>query len=165
MNHTLHRGIMRQIGFFQEYCPSWWSRCCAKHPLLRCYCCQAGFSDPSQERLRFELWVLFKLVYPILGSSHGKWNLGSTSCNNITGRLPPISDDCETIEASIQIFASDITSSTFTTQPNHQTSLTFGTCGYFFQNLGKTALVECWADFVSNLISNWLFYNLPTFIC
>ncbi|KAF8531082.1 hypothetical protein JB92DRAFT_243534 [Gautieria morchelliformis] len=72
----------------------------------------------------------------------------TTSCNSVTGILPPISDDCQTIENAIVILQSTM-SSTFLVQPNHLKTLTFGTCSYFFENIGPTELQSCWADLSS----------------
>ncbi|KIJ32169.1 hypothetical protein M422DRAFT_35968 [Sphaerobolus stellatus SS14] len=71
----------------------------------------------------------------------------TTSCSNVTGILPPISDDCSAISAALQIFAGDLTSSTVVVQPSHLTSLSSGTCEFFLQNTGKAPVQECWTDF------------------
>ncbi|KIJ32170.1 hypothetical protein M422DRAFT_70709 [Sphaerobolus stellatus SS14] len=69
----------------------------------------------------------------------------TVTCNNDVGVLPPVSDDCAAVQASVQIFASEL-STTFTTEPNHLESLSFGTCLIFFENLGKTNLDYCWSS-------------------
>lgn len=75
--------------------------------------------------------------------------LGTNSCSNVTGVLPPIEDDCSTIEDSIAILSSQLGGTTFTVKPNHIMALSFGTCEYFFQNTGKDSATQCWAKFVS----------------
>jgi hypothetical protein len=75
--------------------------------------------------------------------------LGTVACNNNVGVLPPVADDCATIQASFQIFSSEL-ADTFTTESNHFESLIFGTCTIFFNNLGKSELEYCWNDLVRN---------------
>lgn len=70
------------------------------------------------------------------------------SCSNVTGVLPPISDDCANIEAAITILQNEH-SSTFTVDPNHLETLSFGTCSYFFENFGPKTLEYCWSDLSS----------------
>jgi hypothetical protein len=76
-----------------------------------------------------------------------RFRLGTTSCNQETGILPPISDDCQTIENAVVILEGTM-SPTFTVLPNHLKTLTFGTCSYFFENTGPAELEACWSDVV-----------------
>ncbi|KZV63063.1 hypothetical protein PENSPDRAFT_590486, partial [Peniophora sp. CONT] len=64
------------------------------------------------------------------------------------GVLPPDSNDCNVVKESIQVFQST-TGPTFTVQPNHVQQLSFGTCRFFFENLGTTPLEACWSDLSS----------------
>lgn len=68
----------------------------------------------------------------------------NTFCSDL-GQLPPISDDCQVIKDSIQIFEGN-SAPTFIVQPAHIQQLTFGTCRFFFENLGTVPLEYCWQD-------------------
>ncbi|KAF8586621.1 hypothetical protein K439DRAFT_936946 [Ramaria rubella] len=68
-----------------------------------------------------------------------------TSCNNTVGTLPPVTDDCQSITDSLQVFQEQL-NPTFVVAPGHVETLTFGTCNLFFQNLGLTELIYCWSD-------------------
>lgn len=88
--------------------------------------------------------------------------LGTTVCNNDAGVLPPISQDCQTIVDSILIFSAS-QSDIFNVTSNHMETLTFGTCSFFFENLGSTtldycfsSLVSCWDYFCMCLHLTWL---------
>lgn len=76
-----------------------------------------------------------------------RFRSGTISCNQETGILPPISDDCQTIQNAVTILEGTM-SPTFLVQPNHLTTLTFGTCSYFFENMGYSELTACWSDLV-----------------
>jgi len=96
-----------------------------------------------------QIYVKYSILTPL--------SIGTTSCNKVTGILPPIQDDCDTIEDAISILSGELTSSTFTVDPNHMVALSFGTCEYFFENTGTVSIDECWASFVSLTIG--LFRN------
>lgn len=66
----------------------------------------------------------------------------TTVCGQ-SGRLPPISEDCQTLVDSITILNGQI-APTFDVLPNHAQTITFGTCRFFFQNVGTTPLEYCW---------------------
>ncbi|TFY76694.1 hypothetical protein EWM64_g7317 [Hericium alpestre] len=69
----------------------------------------------------------------------------TTTCSEDGGQLPPDSDDCQVIKDSIAIFEGN-SGPTFTVDPLHIQQLVFGTCRYFFENLGTTPLEYCWQD-------------------
>ncbi|KAA1470997.1 hypothetical protein DENSPDRAFT_85298 [Dentipellis sp. KUC8613] len=68
----------------------------------------------------------------------------NTTCSEV-GQLPPTTDDCQVIKDSIAIFQGNA-APTFTVDPLHITQLTFGTCRFFFENLGTVPLEYCWQD-------------------
>ncbi|VDB91718.1 unnamed protein product [Peniophora sp. CBMAI 1063] len=70
--------------------------------------------------------------------------LCAITCSNL-GPLPPVSEDCQTVMNSIQVFQGTL-GPTFTVPSNHVQQLTFGTCHFFFENLGPTPLEACWSD-------------------
>ncbi|KAF8586620.1 hypothetical protein K439DRAFT_1631506 [Ramaria rubella] len=75
----------------------------------------------------------------------------TTSCNNVTGILPPIQDDCDTIANSIGIFAdTGALPPTFNVAPDHVQTLSFGTCEMFLENFGSETLEACWSDMATN---------------
>ncbi|KAF8512557.1 immunomodulatory protein [Hysterangium stoloniferum] len=74
----------------------------------------------------------------------------STSCNNVTGVLPPISEDCAAISNSATILKGILNSPTFTVAPGHLSTLSFGTCSYFFENLSHNTLEYCWDTLSEN---------------
>ncbi|KAF7416218.1 hypothetical protein PC9H_002483 [Pleurotus ostreatus] len=84
----------------------------------------------------------------------------ATSCDNNAGVLPPVDEDCETIDDAIKIFAGESPQS-FVVAPQHVETLTSGTCAYFFINFnpvpasagdgtatgGNEGDIEaCWSD-------------------
>jgi hypothetical protein len=71
----------------------------------------------------------------------------TTTCNNNTGVLPPISQDCQTIANAIQIFQGT-QNDTFTVAPNHLETLTFGTCSLFFENLSSGSMAYRFSSLV-----------------
>lgn len=66
------------------------------------------------------------------------------------GQLPPVTDDCQTIQNSIQILNAQL-ATTFSVESGHQETLSFGTCTIFFENLGRFELDYCWSDLVRGL--------------
>ncbi|TBU28807.1 hypothetical protein BD309DRAFT_957398 [Dichomitus squalens] len=77
-------------------------------------------------------------------------NVCGAICTNVCnefGQLPPTTDDCQALVNSITILNGQI-SPTFTVDPNHVQTITFGTCRFFFENLGPDPLTYCWLDFV-----------------
>lgn len=72
-----------------------------------------------------------------------------TSCNDNVGQLPPVTDDCQTIQNSIQILTAQL-ATTFSVASDHQETLSFGTCTIFFENLGKSELEYCWTGLSNN---------------
>lgn len=68
----------------------------------------------------------------------------NTFCGSL-GDLPPTTEDCQTIKDAIQIFAGNA-APTFVVQPSHIQQLTFGTCRFFFENLGSEPEEYCWQD-------------------
>ncbi|KAI0031086.1 hypothetical protein K488DRAFT_52838 [Vararia minispora EC-137] len=71
---------------------------------------------------------------------------GNVTCGqDALGQLPPTSSDCQVIIESIQIFEGN-SSPTFVVDPLHIQQLTFGTCRFFFENLGSVSLEYCWQD-------------------
>ncbi|KAF8509418.1 hypothetical protein BU17DRAFT_56119, partial [Hysterangium stoloniferum] len=79
-------------------------------------------------------------------------NSCSLSCTNVTGILPPISDDCQTIANSISILQ-NIQSPTFTVDPGHVDTLSFQTCNMFFENVSPSTLEYCWSSLATNGIA------------
>jgi len=67
-----------------------------------------------------------------------------TTCGQL-GQLPPTTDDCQVIKDSIQVFEGN-SAPTFVVDPLHIQQLTFGTCRFFFENLGTYSLEYCWQD-------------------
>ncbi|KAI0259509.1 hypothetical protein BC834DRAFT_833413, partial [Gloeopeniophorella convolvens] len=61
------------------------------------------------------------------------------------GDLPPISEDCQTLDNAVTILSGSI-NPTFVVQSLHQQVLTFGTCRYFFTNLASSPLEYCWSS-------------------
>ncbi|KAI0363701.1 hypothetical protein BV20DRAFT_93067 [Pilatotrama ljubarskyi] len=66
----------------------------------------------------------------------------TTVCGD-SGRLPPDSEDCATLVDSITILNGQIPP-TFDVEPNHVQTITFGTCRFFFENVGPIPLEYCW---------------------
>ncbi|KAI0665478.1 hypothetical protein C8Q78DRAFT_559361 [Trametes maxima] len=62
-----------------------------------------------------------------------------------SGRIPPSNDDCATLVDSITVLESQLPP-TFDVAPNHMQTITFGTCRFFFENVGSTTLEYCWLD-------------------
>ncbi|EJF56964.1 hypothetical protein DICSQDRAFT_157655 [Dichomitus squalens LYAD-421 SS1] len=77
-------------------------------------------------------------------------NICGEICQNVcsdSGNLPPTTEDCQTIVDAITILNGSVCP-TFTVDPNHVQTITFGTCRFFFENLGPDPLTYCWLDFV-----------------
>ncbi|KAL1942358.1 hypothetical protein VTO73DRAFT_6422 [Trametes versicolor] len=66
----------------------------------------------------------------------------TTVCGQ-SGRLEPITEDCEQLVNAITILNGQI-APTFDVEPDHAQTITFGTCRFFFQNVGPTPLEYCW---------------------
>ncbi|OSD00333.1 hypothetical protein PYCCODRAFT_1426585 [Trametes coccinea BRFM310] len=66
----------------------------------------------------------------------------TTVCGE-SGQLPPDSEDCATLVDSITILNGQIPP-TFTVEPDHVQTITFGTCRFFFENVGPEPLEYCW---------------------
>ncbi|CCM03004.1 uncharacterized protein FIBRA_05119 [Fibroporia radiculosa] len=77
--------------------------------------------------------------------------LGTDTCNNESGDLPPELDDCDTIIDAITILNGSI-EPTFTVDPGSAEQLTYGTCRFFFENLSNDVLEYCWTA-LSNVAS------------
>ncbi|KAF4588135.1 hypothetical protein EYR38_010100 [Pleurotus pulmonarius] len=75
----------------------------------------------------------------------------TTSCSNVSGILPPTSEDCETISQAIEIFKNQGPSS-FVAQPQTMETLAFGTCSYMFVNFSNGPLEFCWEDMQGQLV-------------
>ncbi|KAI0653129.1 hypothetical protein C8Q70DRAFT_1059606 [Cubamyces menziesii] len=69
----------------------------------------------------------------------------TTVCGQ-SGRLPPDSDDCAALVNSITILNGQIPP-TFDVEPNHVQTISFGTCRFFFENVGPETLEYCWLAF------------------
>ncbi|KAJ8521562.1 hypothetical protein ONZ45_g1770 [Pleurotus djamor] len=65
----------------------------------------------------------------------------TTSCSNVSGILPPTSEDCETILQAFKIFKGNGPSS-FVTQPQAMNVWSFGTCAYMFANFSPDTPLE-----------------------
>ncbi|KAI0643210.1 hypothetical protein C8Q79DRAFT_928406 [Trametes meyenii] len=75
-------------------------------------------------------------------------NVCGEICTNVcgqSGRLPPNNDDCQALVNSIVILQSDLPP-TFDVLPNHVQTIEFGTCRFFFENVGPIPLEYCWRD-------------------
>ncbi|KAI0321241.1 hypothetical protein OF83DRAFT_1100406 [Amylostereum chailletii] len=86
----------------------------------------------------------------------------NTTCSEV-GQLPPTTDDCQVIKDAVAIFQGnacrlfsairsahksngDCAAPTFIADPLHTQQLTFGTCRFFFENLGTDSVEYCWND-------------------
>ncbi|OBZ72788.1 hypothetical protein A0H81_06963 [Grifola frondosa] len=65
-------------------------------------------------------------------------------CSDV-GQLPPVSEDCATIVDAITIMNGSVAPE-FEVDPNHMQQLTFGTCRFFFENVGPSPLSYCWTS-------------------
>ncbi|KAI0819692.1 hypothetical protein BC628DRAFT_966382 [Trametes gibbosa] len=73
-------------------------------------------------------------------------NVCNEICTDVcaqSGRLPPISDDCDALMNAITVLNGQILP-TFDVEPNHVQTITSGTCRFFFQNNGPEPLEYCW---------------------
>ncbi|KAI0328936.1 hypothetical protein GY45DRAFT_1346840 [Cubamyces sp. BRFM 1775] len=61
----------------------------------------------------------------------------------MSGRLPPDTDDCAALVNSVTILNGQIPP-TFDVEPNHVQTISFGTCRFFFENVGPETLEYCW---------------------
>ncbi|KAI0665477.1 hypothetical protein C8Q78DRAFT_1083925 [Trametes maxima] len=75
-------------------------------------------------------------------------NVCGEICTNVcglSGSLPPTSEDCQALVNSIVILQSDLPP-TFDVLPGHVQTIEFGTCRFFFENVGPIPLEYCWRD-------------------
>ncbi|KAI9058890.1 hypothetical protein FKP32DRAFT_1606375 [Trametes sanguinea] len=70
----------------------------------------------------------------------------TTVCGE-SGQLPPVTEDCATLVDSITILNGQIPP-TFEVEPDHVQTITFGTCRFFFENVGPVPLEYCWLSLV-----------------
>jgi len=75
----------------------------------------------------------------------------SLSCNTLAGRIPPSSQDCNTIKAGISALIGS-GQTTFTVAAHSMKTFTFRSCEVFFKNNGASELEYCYSA-VSNEIS------------
>ncbi|KAI8995199.1 hypothetical protein BD414DRAFT_513030 [Trametes punicea] len=73
-------------------------------------------------------------------------NVCNVICTNVcgeSGQLPPVSEDCQTLVDSITILNGSVPP-TFEVDPDHVQTISFGTCRFFFENVGSVPLEYCW---------------------
>ncbi|RDX44669.1 hypothetical protein OH76DRAFT_1359250, partial [Lentinus brumalis] len=59
------------------------------------------------------------------------------------GLLPPVTEDCQQLVNAITILNGQIPPE-FTVDANHVQTISFGTCRFFFENVGPQPLTYCW---------------------